>query len=210
MSVPSTPADLLDLKMLPAWVNEPAQPNDYSNFEGEDEQAFQRDGRGAQRRRDERPRRPRPEGRRDERRDDRKRPDQRRPSGGRPPQRFERREAPPPLPQVDVRFLPHGGAFESVAAQIKAGHVAYSVFALARLFLEKPERYDVRLTAAESAVVHQLGENGPVAVDPRLLESSAFATMRDEFYNVEETETEPIKGNFTNVARDRISGTLLG
>ena len=111
---------------------------------------------------------------------------------------------------VTVRFLPHPRAFESVVAQIKSGPVAYSVFALARLFLEKPERYDVRLTAAEGAQLHQLGENGPVASDQRLLEGSAFANARDDFYTVEVTQSEPLKGNFTNVARCRLSGTLLG
>ena len=115
------------------------------------------------------------------------------------------------LPAVAVRFLPHAGAFESVIAQMKSGSVAYSVFALARLFLEKPERYDVRLTAVdEGALLHRLGERGPVAVDPRILEGGAFAALRDEYYTAEETQTEPIKGNFSNVARDRASGTLLG
>ena len=120
------------------------------------------------------------------------------------------REAPAALPQVAVRFLPNPAAFESVIAQIKSGSLAYSVFALARLFLDKPERYAVRLTAAEGAGLHQLGETGPVAVDRRILEGGAFAAMKDDFYTVEVTQTEPLKGNFTNVARDRISGTLLG
>jgi hypothetical protein len=111
---------------------------------------------------------------------------------------------------VTVRFLPHQRAFESVIAQIKSGPVAYSVFALARLFLEKPERYDVHLSAAEGAVLHRLGEGGPVASDRRILEGSAFASERDDFYTVEVTQTEPLKGNFTNVARCRLSGTLLG
>lgn len=222
MSAPTTPADLLDLKMMPAWVNEPAQANDYSQYEGEEAQPFGRERRGPQRgreQRDQRPRGPRPGGggprddRRPPRRDERRGPDQRRPGASRPdrpPERREPREAPMPRPQVAVRFLPQPAAFESVIAQIKSGAVAYSVFALARLFLDKPERYTVRLTAAEGAVLHQLGENGPVAVDPRIVENGAFGAMRDEFYNVEQTQTEPIKGNFTNVARDRISGTLLG
>jgi hypothetical protein len=115
----------------------------------------------------------------------------------------------PPV-AVTVRFLPHPRAFESVVAQLKSGPVAYSVFALARLFLEKPERYDVRLTAAEGAVLYQVGETGPVASDRRILEGAAFANARDDFYSVEVTQTEPLKGNFTNVARCRLSGTLLG
>ena len=115
----------------------------------------------------------------------------------------------PPL-AVTVRFLPHQRAFENVIAQIKTGSVAYSVFALARLFLEKPERYDVRVTMPEGTHLFQLGENGPAAADRRILEGSAFANARDDYYAVEVTQTEPLKGNFTNVARCRLSGTLLG
>src|SRR5205814_10008961 len=105
---------------------------------------------------------------------------------------------------VTVRFLPHQKAFESVIAQIKSAPIAYSVFALARLFLEKPERYDVRLTMPEGAQLFQLGENGPVAADRQIGESSAFASSRDDFYTVEVTQTEPLKGNFSNVARCRL------
>ena len=68
MPAPTTPADLLDLKMMPAWVNEPAQPNDYSHYQGEEAQSFRRDNRGPQRgreQRDPRPRGPKPGGRRD-------------------------------------------------------------------------------------------------------------------------------------------------
>ena len=175
MGAPTTPEDLLDLKMLPAWVNEPARPNDYADFEGEEPGSFdRRSDRPRSRNRDRERRGP-------QARDPRARParDQRpqRPRGGGP--RGDRQESAPRerrAPEVvtpvavTVRFLPHPRAFESVVAQIKSGPVAYSVFALARLFLEKPERYDVRLTAAEGAQLHQLGENGPVASDQRLLE----------------------------------------
>ena len=208
MSQPTTPADLLDLKMMPAWVNEPTRTTDYSDYQGEDERSFDREGRGSQRTRESRPRGPK----RDQREGGR-RPEQRRPDSRRPERRDDQRpprEAPPPLPQVAVRFLPHAPAFESVIAQIKSGMVTYSVFALARLFLDKPERYAVELKGAEGVTLYQLGEHGAVATDQRLLESNAFATARDEFYSVEETQSEPLKGNFTNVARCRLSGTLLG
>jgi len=49
-----------------------------------------------------------------------------------------------PIPPMEVRFVPAAHVLESVLAQIKAGHVAYSVFSLGRMFLDKPERYDVR------------------------------------------------------------------
>jgi hypothetical protein len=109
-----------------------------------------------------------------------------------------------------VKFLPQPPAFESVVAQIKSGALTYSLFALARLFLEKPTRYDVRLTAPADLPLLQLGEDGALSVDRQFLESSAFRFAQSDFYKIEVTETEPIKGNFTNVARCKLSGTVLG
>jgi hypothetical protein len=235
MSSPTTPEDLLDLKLLPAWVNEPARPNDYANYEGEDPGSDEgggrrprahsrdRDRRGPQSRESRGPqsresRGPQSrESRGPQSREQRSRgprPDRRGPS--RPEKnhrgRDDSRERPPPVPPiaVAVRFIPHAPALNSVIAQIKSGSVAYSVFALARLFLEKPERYDVQLTTAEDRPLFQLGENGAVASDRGSLEASAFTNARDDFYAVEVIQSEPLKGNFTNVARCRLSGTLLG
>jgi len=115
-----------------------------------------------------------------------------------------------PLPPITVKFLPRAAAFENVVAQIKSGPVAYSLFALARLFLEKATRHDVKLTAPTESLLFQLGENGAISTDRHFLERSAFRFGQGDFYKIDVTETEPIKGNFTNVARDRLSGTVLG
>jgi hypothetical protein len=109
-----------------------------------------------------------------------------------------------------VKFLPRAAAFQSVVDQIKSGTVAYSLFALARLFLEKAPRHDVKLTAPSESPLFQLGENGAVSVDKNFLERNAFRFGQGEFYKIDVTETEPIKGNFTNVARERFTGTFLG
>src|SRR5438876_12396329 len=211
--------------MLPAWVSEPAPTERYAQHEGQDRRERdgrdRRDGRGGKRKR------PMPnrgksglhratskseEG--DRHRDRRARPPRRRQdqrrfrnlqsgSDHRPP--VER-----PLPPIAVKFLPRVSAFENVVAQIKSGSVAYSLFALARLFLEKATRHDVQLTAPPESPLFQLGENGDVSVDRRLLERNAFRFGQADFYKVDIAETEPIKGNLTNVARCRLSGTLLG
>jgi hypothetical protein len=226
MSSPTTTEELLDLKLLPAWVTEPPRLNEYSHFEGEDERSFERGGQrpGGNRdreRRAPRSRDPRAPQSRDSRGPQSREQRPRRPggpdrSGGRRPSEAPRgreehreREVVKPI-AVNVRFLPHPPPFNSVIAQIKSGSVAYSVFALARLFLEKPERYDVKLTVAEDHPLFQLGEHGAVASDRTILESGAFASARDDFYTVEVIQSEPLKGNFTNVARCRLSGTLLG
>src|SRR5436305_2872764 len=207
MSSPSTPVDLLDLKMLPAWASEPAQPNAYADFAGEESDRFDRRAPRRDRNRDGDRQRRAPRDRKSHDRREERRPPGR---GARDERRIHPVREPQPLPQVDVRFLPHPPVLNSVVAQIKSGSVAYSVFALARLFLDKPERYDVRLTAKEEQPLHQLGEKGPVATNRRILENDAFASLVEEFFTIETTQTEPIKGNFSNVARCRLSGTLLG
>jgi hypothetical protein len=227
--VPESPVELdelADLKMLPAWVSEPAPTERYAQHEGGD--------REDRRSRDRRPR--------DKRRPDRKGP---RPGFGGPtpkgkpgdrPRRHDRpaprsqdrhgidrrefvnrqsnagaaRTSDQPLPPIAVRFLPRVSAFENVVAQIKSGSVAYSLFALARLFLEKATRHDVQLTAPPESPLFQLGENGAISVDRQFLERNAFRFAQKDFYKIDITETEPLKGNFTNVARCRLSGTLLG
>src|SRR5262249_56818295 len=109
-----------------------------------------------------------------------------------------------------IRFLPYSPAFENVVVQIKSGSVGYSLYALARLFLEKPERYEVQLTAKAESSLYQLGDNGALSVSREFLERNAFRFAQSDFYKVDTTESEPIKGNFSNVARCRLSGTLLG
>ncbi|MEY2505562.1 MAG: hypothetical protein QOG27_1842 [Verrucomicrobiota bacterium] len=214
MPPPTTPEDLLDLKLLPSWVNEPARPNHYADFEGEDPRGFERSSGRSDRGRDRDRRGPKTRERRPSQPRDQRSAGPRSDRGRGPgrPENHRERPAPESAPPVavTVRFLPHPRAFDSVVAQLKSGPVAYSVFALARLFLEKPERYDVRLTAAEGALLYQIGEGGAVASDRRILEGAAFASARDDFYTVEVSQSEPLKGNFTNVARCRLSGTLLG
>ncbi len=194
------PPDLIDLRFLPSWVKQDSAR--YADFEGE-EMPRPEPRRGAPRearRRDKRHDR--------ERRDRRERPDLRR---GRKEARAP--ETQPVIPervaQLDVHFLPHPVAFENVAAQIKSGTLAYSLYALARLFLQKPERYDVRVTAKEGSFF-RLGTSSVISSDRAALEASAFHALAREYYDVEVTQSEPVKGNFTSVARERSSGILLG
>ena len=219
---------LVDLKMLPAWVSESPPAERFADHRGEDQNDRRpRDRRPPDKRRPDLtgPRRdfgrPPGKGKPSDRRDrpergprrDHERPrfgrhgDQRR---GKHRQDEHRRPVDKPLPPIAVKFLPRAAAFESVVEQIKSGTVAYSLFALARLFLEKAPRHDVKLTAPENISLFRLGENGAISVDRHFLERNAFRFSQNDFYKADVTETEPIKGNFTNVARDRVSGTLLG
>ncbi|HEU0274701.1 MAG TPA: hypothetical protein VFQ83_09265 [Candidatus Udaeobacter sp.] len=209
------PAELLDLKLLPAWVKEPVDISDYHRYAHEDEEPEVRDRhkvRRPTRNRTATDPRKLKKARRDSERSarigQRSHPRQDRTHSG-------HREGRPQMvvpvaADVGIRFLPYSLAFENVVTQIKSGSVAYSLYALARLFLEKPERYEVRLTAKAESPLYRLGDNGELSVNHDFLERNAFRFTQSDFYKMDITESEPIKGNFSNVARCRLSGTLLG
>jgi hypothetical protein len=213
---PITLDELLNLKMLPAWVNEPAPARSYPSYEYTEERRQPSRDHQPRHRHGQKGKRPtrgfqtqpvKP----DKNKAGRDRALRRSPSSlpdesVRPSEKAEARYA----IQISVRFLPHSPALGSVITQIKENPIAYSIFALARLFLAKPERYDVRLTASGEAPIFQLGEGGPVSLDGQYLERNAFRLAQSRFYTVEVTQSEPIRGNFTNVARCKLSGTLLG
>ena len=109
-----------------------------------------------------------------------------------------------------MEFLPEPNGLAGIARQIKSGTRAYPLFGTARLFLERPERHRVRLTSLDAAVLlHQCGD-GPVSFERAAIEREAFRAVRAEYYAEEVVLGEPLKGNFSNVARCRSTGTLLG
>src|SRR6266550_858087 len=221
MSAPVEPADLVDLKLVPAWVKEPGTTKQYDHY-ATDEQPFESRSRNHQGKRKDprflsreaRPDRLHARSQSDSRRhgvmqksrgDGRRRSD--RAKSRRSPDRVAEGET--KLPEISIRFLPRQSIFESVVAQIKSTSVAYSLFTLARLFLEKPGRYEVCLRATGEAPIYQLGD-GVVSIDREFLDRNAFRFAQHDFYQIDVAETEPIKGNFSNVARCRLSRKLLG
>ena len=116
---------------------------------------------------------------------------------------------------VQIEFLPDARCLANIVKQIRSTHMAYPLFGTARMFLQEPERHLLKITLDPAAsqggtLLYQLGENGPVASDRQVLERIAFESMKDRFYVEQTVPKDPPKGNFTNVARCRLSGTLLG
>jgi hypothetical protein len=219
--------NLDELRLMPDWLREESPPPS-KQYAGHDGPPDERRGGGGSRfperagnRRDTR----RPPGGGPDR--GRGRPDGGRPSPGTSGGRPQRREggsrpsdgaaAPAPARPAPVRieFQPDERCLASIVKQIRSTHLAYPLFGLARMFLQEPERHWLLLTldpeaAAPGTQLYQLGEDGPVTIDRSVIEKIAFDQMRDRFYAEQSEVKEPIKGNYTNVARERQSGTLLG
>jgi len=130
--------------------------------------------------------------------------------------RFERQETETVHPEVEpapvqIDFLPEERAFSKIIQQIKQGHIAYPLFGLARMFLERPERHRIRIRSLDNhTLLYQFGDDGPVAMEASALERIAFNARKEDFYETRIVEKEPVKGNFTSVARCTLTGKLLG
>jgi len=154
--------------------------------------------------------------RRDDRprgRDDRKGPRRDDRKGG--PRRDDRREAPRPAPELkgwNAQILPNRAGVDGLARQIKSSAKAYPLFDLARLVLEKPERYLVELQRAgeNSPALFQVRADGSLWLNEGDAVSQVLAKHLDKFYRRERVSVEAPKGNFSSIAVCGFSGELLG
>jgi hypothetical protein len=224
------PDNELDLEklFLPAWAQEPPSAKHYATYEGGEERPERRERRGPRPPRrdgapgDQRGRGPRPPGDRGDRRGPQRREGERgRPQGkgrrdfdrGQP---RERRETPPPLPEVNVALTPDEKGVESLARQIRMTARAYPLFDIARLILQKPERYSVGFSVKKNAEGKIIQPLFLCALDDTLWtsEDEAVAHVLNKhfatFYQSERTATEPPKGKYTFVAQCGMSGVILG
>lgn len=216
---PSASPDLtaidLSLSFAPAWAKETDSNERLARLADKHDRHEERPERGRDRqgnRRDDNRREPRRD------RNDKGRPargDRR--TGGRRDDRRET-ERPPeraPLPSVTgwaVQFLPDRHGVEGLARQIKTGAKTYPLFDLARLVLEKSERYVVEFkrTGENATPIFQLKTDGTLWLSERDAIAHALTAQIDKFYRREQVTVEPPKGIFPCVAVCGMSGVLLG
>ena len=235
MSTP--PENELDLEklFLPAWAQEPASANLYAKYEGgedrpdrgrDDRRGPRRDRRGppGERRGGERPRRPggegggrRPAGPSQGREDRGNRPGRERFGRGHGPRdQRERREPPPPLPEVGITLLPDDKGVESLARQIRMTGRAYPLFEIAQMILQRPDRLSVIFNVKKNPEGKPIQPLFVCALDDTLWLSEDEAVGHvlkkhfGTFYQADRTATEPPKGKYTFVAQCGMSGAILG
>ena len=223
---PETDLDLEKL-FLPAWAQGTSETNRYAKYTGEEEPKRDDRGRGERRGprpprreggerrefgrgpRDDRSRGPRREGSRSSRDERAPRRDERRSFP-------ERREPPPPLPEVTVMLVPDEKGVESMARQVKMTGRAFPLFDIAFLVIQKPERYAIRFTVKKNAEGQPAQPIFLCALDDTIWlsedEAVAHALSRHfaTFYQAEKMAAEPPKGVYTFVGQCGLSGVILG
>ena len=222
------PENELDLEklLLPAWAQEPASAKNYEHYQGGEERqdrrgerhgrrpGLSRDGGASDRPRDQRPRQDR--GGSFRREGGEKKNFDRNRSGFRRDESRAPRPAPTPPPDVNLSLLPEERGVESLARQIKTTARAYPLFDIARLVLERPERFVAEFRVRKNPEGQIIQPLFVCLLDDTLwlTEDEAVAHVLKNhfatFYQTERTATEPPKGKYTFVAQCGMSGAILG
>lgn len=204
---------VLELNFVPSWARQPPAQAAYRDYE---ERPPRRGGEHRQRP-DDRDRRPRPDGR--QRRDGSGKRDRR---DRRPGREVPARQAVTPEQPaterffVKISFIPSRPAIAGLAAAIRQAHRAYPLFELALRLLAKPATHLVILDPMENpsrkgrGTLFQCKNCGRVFLLREELDAHLMRTHFADFFKAETVETDPPKGNFSLVARCRLSGELLG
>ena len=206
---------LENLSLGPNWSSSDRKNENkrYQDYEGRP----QRSRGGAQGgRRDRRPpRRERPPraGGSDSPRSERPRSqDRERPRGGGRGNRRPRQER-PFVPTVDISLYPEDTPFRALTQAVRNSCRTYELFEIARLILEKTDRFVCVVKPLANAVNPMLYISVPDGVPFETEEeavNNVFEKHVDAFFEVEEVEVDPPKGNFQMVHKCGYTGELLG
>ena len=131
-----------------------------------------------------------------------------RPAGGRP---APRPSAPPPqpLPNVDLAFIPNEAVFSAMIETIKQSNRAYSLFDLAKLVLNKPERHNVKFAIQDGQLYCALLVGGVFLSQEEALRHS-LRQGEGKIFTRTDKPVDPPKGNFQFVNRCSMTGEWLG
>ncbi|MGF1448194.1 MAG: hypothetical protein ACFB20_02120 [Opitutales bacterium] len=140
---------------------------------------------------------------------------------------------PPFQPTVDVLFYPEDIPFRALTKALRASLRTYELFEIARLILDKPDRFVVVIKQKGSGKGGH-SDDGDASSEPKEMapdaEGGFLMTLPDHvpfdsedaalghvlkhhldrFFRTEEVEVDPPKGSFQFVNRCSISGELLG
>ncbi len=137
----------------------------------------------------------------------------RRQGGDRPQRPFQ--EIPYESEIFEVGFYPEDNAFSTVIKAMRANHLTYELFEIAKTFLLKPERFIASVKRKSQGgdkaekVFISLPDSMPFASEDEAILHAATHHI-ETFFDTEEVEVDPPSGNFQFVNRCSITKTLLG
>ena len=118
-------------------------------------------------------------------------------------------------PTVKVDLYPQDEAFEALINRLRSSARTYQLFDIAHLLLEKPDRYIVVVSpkptkeSEPAQLYYSVPGHLPFETEEDVV-NHVLSNHLDQFFEIEEVEVDPPKGNFQMINRCTITGELLG
>jgi hypothetical protein len=118
-------------------------------------------------------------------------------------------------PAVKVDLYPQDEAFDALINRLRSSARTYQLFDIAQLLLEKPDRFVAVVAPLNqkegkpASLYFSVPGHLPFESEEEAV-NHVVAHHLEQFFDVEEIEVEPPKGNFQMVSRCTITGKLLG
>jgi hypothetical protein len=196
--------DLTSLHFLPAWAKESENPNRYANYENkgltQDKRKNEKGNRNYKNNK------PFKNNHRSE-----KQFKQPKRSFNKTAAKQEIREALPILPGIKINLIPEEKGVISLTRQIKLTGRAYPMFDIARMILQKPERYHFQIIAEkEETSLFHCSLDDSFWLTEEEVQKHVLKHFLETYYRVEKVAVDPPKGSFTCIGVCGFSGTILG
>lgn len=224
---PATPLDLASLEydltqsLMPAWTKE-VDPSKRLSRLAETSKDMDKPRSGKSSGRDSRSGPPRgrpdpsrnPRGERSQASSPFSQSSQRHPAHSRnsPPSDLKRSAPQVTLTGWTIQILPDSRGMDAMAKQIKSGAKAYPLFDLARLILEKPERYriEIKKNSDQATTFFHCKADDSLWCSQDEAIQHLLTKKLEVYYRRELTTIDPPKGAYPFVAQCGMSGVLLG
>jgi len=196
---------IVELNFVPQWARKPPEEIQYDVRRSRDRPARSRDLDRRGQRRGRRPDRPAPGPKRRERR-----PPPRDSAPG--DRRGERRREHVEIPPVRVSFLPNQKRLAAVIQRIRSENRAFPLAAMASLFLASPDYCSVKIESdkAGKLALFRCKRCRMPALTRDLAGAHVLNEHLEDYFEKEETVSDPPSGEFVCVAKCGLSGALLG
>ncbi|MDR1457570.1 MAG: hypothetical protein LBI47_01830 [Puniceicoccales bacterium] len=148
------------------------------------------------------------------------------PQDGTRPQRFDRsggnrygREFPknqnfhrPFESIVDIEFYPNDAVFDAIVSALRSTHKTYELFSVAKLFLEKPERFAMvvkKKDTQEDKYLYLTTDDNFIFETENAAANHVVENHAGKYFDIEEQEIPPPTGKFICLHRCGMTGKVL-
>ncbi|MDR2603685.1 MAG: hypothetical protein LBC11_03995 [Puniceicoccales bacterium] len=113
---------------------------------------------------------------------------------------------------VDIEFYPNDTVFDAIVSALRSTHKTYELFSVAKLFLEKPERFAMvikKKDSREDKYLYLTTDNNFIFETENAAINHVVENYAGKYFDIEEQEVPPPTGKFICLHKCGMTGKVL-